>query len=191
MPSSLHKVTKSITRKRQGKLGKSSSLYALHENSRDAQRIRRAAARDDKVLRLEKGRRERDGKFSFFGSMLAMLQPALFAATNSPTQRMHALVQLFISRHESELSSLTAERRPGRPKSARHLAVEQLVAEENNEYDAGFWTLDMRDEANVKLFEEWKGEWGALGQFKFVRVCRAAQDGEGVRESGFPPTAGV
>lgn len=62
MVSGLNKVTKTISKKRIGKLGKSASLSALHENSRDAARIRRAAARDDKVLLKEKTRRERDGR---------------------------------------------------------------------------------------------------------------------------------
>ena len=46
MPSSVAKVTKQISKKKPGKLG------TLHENSRDAKRLRRANARDDKLNRL-------------------------------------------------------------------------------------------------------------------------------------------
>ena len=46
MPSSVTKVTKQIKKKKPGKIG------ALHENSRDAKRLRRANARDDKLNRV-------------------------------------------------------------------------------------------------------------------------------------------
>ena len=46
MARSLSKVQKKISKKRGGK------PTALHENSRDAQRLRRAGAREDKVTRL-------------------------------------------------------------------------------------------------------------------------------------------
>lgn len=53
MPSSLHKVSKKISKKKGASSIKSG---VLHENSRDAQKIRRASARDDKITRLAKVR---------------------------------------------------------------------------------------------------------------------------------------
>ena len=46
MARSLSKVQKNISRKRQGK------SKSLHENSRDARRLRQANAREEKVARL-------------------------------------------------------------------------------------------------------------------------------------------
>ena len=45
MPKSLHKVHKHIAKKR-------GAVEALHENSRDAKRLRKANARDDRVARV-------------------------------------------------------------------------------------------------------------------------------------------
>lgn len=46
MAKALNKVHKQISKKKGGKLG------ALHENSRDAKRLRRAGAREEKLARL-------------------------------------------------------------------------------------------------------------------------------------------
>lgn len=46
MAKNLHKIQKHITKKRGGK------LEALHENSRDAKRLRRAGAREDRLARI-------------------------------------------------------------------------------------------------------------------------------------------
>lgn len=106
---------------------------------------------------------------------------------------LHTLIQTYISRHSSQLDEHISERRQGRPKSARHLALEQEIATEEGEYASGFWVVDLTDQTNVKLFLEWSGEWGGLGPFRFVRVRRRnGEEGwEGtVRRSVFPPTSG-
>ena len=46
MPRALSKVQKSISKKRHSK------TKGLHENSRDAQRLRSASAREEKILKL-------------------------------------------------------------------------------------------------------------------------------------------
>lgn len=46
MTKSLYKVQKQISKKRGGKLN------ALHEDSRDAKRLRRASAREDRLARV-------------------------------------------------------------------------------------------------------------------------------------------
>lgn len=48
MPSQLHKVQKHIIKKKG-----STKTKSLHENSRDARRLRRADNRDDRVSRVE------------------------------------------------------------------------------------------------------------------------------------------
>jgi translation machinery-associated protein 16 len=45
MPKALHKVQKHVSKKKGGK------PTTLHENSKDSQRLRTAAAREDKVSR--------------------------------------------------------------------------------------------------------------------------------------------
>ncbi|THC89918.1 hypothetical protein EYZ11_010630 [Aspergillus tanneri] len=63
MPKSLQKVQKHIAKKR-------GVVEALHENSRDAKRLRRASARDDRVARvntnLSRGRLHYVDRITYF-----------------------------------------------------------------------------------------------------------------------------
>jgi translation machinery-associated protein 16 len=53
MPKSLEKTRKKIAKKK-------GNITALHENSRDSQRLRRAQNRDDKLLRVASARKKSD-----------------------------------------------------------------------------------------------------------------------------------
>ena len=53
MPKSLEKTRKKIAKKK-------GNITALHENSRDSQRLRRANMRDDKLVRVASARRKND-----------------------------------------------------------------------------------------------------------------------------------
>jgi len=53
MPKSLEKTRKKIAKKK-------GNITALHENSRDSQRLRRAEMRDDKLMKVASGRRKND-----------------------------------------------------------------------------------------------------------------------------------
>lgn len=53
MPKSLEKTRKKITKKK-------GNISALHENSRDSQRLRRAGMRDEKLERVARGRKKND-----------------------------------------------------------------------------------------------------------------------------------
>lgn len=53
MPKSLEKTRKKIAKKK-------GNITALHENSRDSQRLRRALMRDDKLIKVASARRKND-----------------------------------------------------------------------------------------------------------------------------------
>lgn len=95
MPSSLNKVQKRISKKRSATKGKSRSLNALHEDSRDAQRIRRAAARDEKVVRGERERERRNdrfcGSFLLFFVLDALISVSSLVSLASRSARFHSL----------------------------------------------------------------------------------------------------
>jgi hypothetical protein len=59
MPSKFAKVTKQVSKKKGGAL-------ALHENSRDALRLRAAVARDDRVARLGAVREKLNDQYRMF-----------------------------------------------------------------------------------------------------------------------------
>ena len=61
MPKSLEKQRKHIAKKKP-------NVTTLNENSRDAQKLRRAAMRDDKLTKVASARRKNDQPLSKIGS---------------------------------------------------------------------------------------------------------------------------
>ena len=57
MPSKLAKITKHVTKK------KGAKITSLHEDSRDARRLRKAGARDDRVIRMTHVRQKANGQW--------------------------------------------------------------------------------------------------------------------------------
>ncbi|KAK4612090.1 Translation machinery-associated protein 16 [Fulvia fulva] len=175
MPSKLSKVTKRVTKK------KGTKINALHENSRDAQRLRRAGARDERVANMKSTKQKTNlpwlERVAFFQDRL----PETLHPLN--VEEMKDLVAQFLQRHDEELNALKAERRPGRPASNRQSLLEQAVKAEAQEFVSGFWLPNLQDVETLQKLDEWKGLWLGLGSLRFLRVQK---DGE-VKESQFPP----
>ena len=109
----------------------------------------------------------------------------------------------YLQRDAEELSKVQAERRPGRPASAREDALARRTATEEKEYETGFCEStrhmklmilcdhlltcadlpDVQDGRNLELLGRWTGEWTYLTTVKFVRISR---DG-GKQTASFPP----
>lgn len=175
MPSKLSKVQKHVTKK------KGAKATSLHENSRDAKRIRRAGARDDRVARLtavrEKANKGWLDRVAFFQDRLPETLHPL------ETEKIQALIQDYLSRGDEEIEQLKAERRAGRPASTRQTILEQQRKVEVEEFDSGFWLPNLQDEETLTRLDAWKGDWAGLGTLHFLRVSK---DGT-VLESSFPP----
>lgn len=175
MPSKLAKVQKHVTKK------KGSKINSLHENSRDAQRLRGAGARDDRVARLhavrKKANRQWVDRVTFVQNRLPeTLHPMEIDAVQH-------LILAYLARHDEELEQLKAERRSGRPRSTRQTLLEQQRELEGKEYESGFWLPNLQDEGTLMKLDGWKGDWVGLGIMRFARV-----DNKGtVKESQFPP----
>nr|OQO18002.1 hypothetical protein B0A51_12891 [Rachicladosporium sp. CCFEE 5018] len=178
MPSSLQKVQKHVNKK------KGAKASALHEFSRDARRLRRAGNRDEKVSRSNKIQRMSNNQWTertaFFRDQLPdVLHPF-------ETAEIQRLIEEYLSRHDEELAQLKSERREGRPKSTRHVQLEQAVDVERKEYVSGYWMPDLQDFESLQKMEAWDGEWTGLANLRFARV-----DSEGrVKASQFPPKGG-
>lgn len=175
MPSKLAKVQKHVSKK------KGSKINSLHENSRDARRLRNAGARDDRVARLTAVRQKANGQW---------LERVAFFQDNLPetlhpldVERVRALIEEYLARNNEELEQLNAERRPGRPPSTRFTLLEQLRDVEKKEYAGGFWMPNLQDAETLVNLDAWKGDWISLGNLRFVRV----HEGSAVKESQFPP----
>ncbi|KZF21833.1 hypothetical protein L228DRAFT_269287 [Xylona heveae TC161] len=174
MPRSLNKVQKKISKKR-GKVD------SLHENSRDTQRLLRAGMREEKIARLHAARNKNHQphlyRVAFFQEIANQTDKLL------DVPGMQKLIERFIHRDDEELSRLKKERRPGRPSSTREDMLKQRMAQEEKEWESGFWMPDMADAINMEKLRNWNQEWASLSPMLFVRINRA-----GVRhESSFPP----
>lgn len=175
MPSKLAKVQKHVNKK------KGAKATSLHENSRDAHRLRQAGARDDRVARLtsvrEKANKQWIDRVAFFRNNLPETLHPL------EMEKIRALVQDYLARGDEELDQLRAERRTGRPASTRQTLLEQQRKMEEKEFESGFWMPNLQDDETLTKLDGWKGDWVGLGVMRFVRVSK---DGA-VGESSFPP----
>ncbi|PGH01423.1 translation machinery-associated protein 16 [Blastomyces parvus] len=174
MARSLNKVQKHISKKR-GKVD------SLHENSRDAKRLRRAGGREHKLAVAAsvtmKGRRSFVDRVHFFKDNIP--EPPSSLSDGDMVQ----LITRFIVRNQPELDQLQKERRPGRPPVKREEILQERIEAENREFESGFWLPDMSDEQNVKKLGTWNGEWSSMSTLGFVRVAR-----DGTRQQSiFPP----
>ncbi|PLN80002.1 putative translation machinery-associated protein [Aspergillus taichungensis] len=174
MPVSLNKVHKHISKKR-GTIG------ALHENSRDAKRLRRANIRDDRVSRVHaamaRGRQSYMDRITYFHETV----PAEAGAFSDSD--MKDLVVRYINRSVPEIEQLQSERRKGRPPTRREEALLQRTDVENKEFQTGFWLPDLSHVDGIKALASWNGDWSALSAMKFIRLTK---DGN-KQTSAFPP----
>lgn len=175
MPSKLSKVQKHVSKK------KGSKINSLHENSRDAQRLRRASSRDDRVARTNALKQKMNGKWLerivFLSSRLPETLHPLELAT------IHDLVKSFVGRHDDELATLRSERRAGRPASNRQTLLEQALDADQKEYESGFWLPNLQDEETLVKLDTWQGDWSSLANLRYIRLSERSD----VKESQFPP----
>ncbi|KAJ6111833.1 hypothetical protein N7523_007894 [Penicillium sp. IBT 18751x] len=170
----LQKVQKHITKKR-GAVG------SMHENSRDAHRLRRAGARDERLIKhgqnVDKGRRPYLDRIWYFYEAAQSLENPL-----SETELSEMVIK-YINRDEEELTQLQQERRKGRPPIRREEALTQRVETEQKEFKTGFWMPDMSDLDVLLGLKNWNRQWSGLSQLKFVRLTQAGDK----QSSSFPP----
>ncbi|KAF2500838.1 hypothetical protein BU16DRAFT_614538 [Lophium mytilinum] len=169
----LQKVQKQIAKKK----GRNT---VLHEHSRDTQRLQRASARDDKIIRLTSLRNKQNRPYV---DRVNLIKTEVGEKTTLSHTEIHAIIEKFLRRDDDELATIQAERRPGRPASNREGQLKERQKLEMREYDSGFWMPDLEDAANVKLLKDWEGQWVGLNTMKFVRMEKS-----GTRhESSYPP----
>ncbi|KAL8767128.1 MAG: hypothetical protein Q9209_006290 [Squamulea sp. 1 TL-2023] len=174
MPKDLAKVQKKIQKKE-------GAISSLHENSRDAKKLRRAGARSDK---LEKLAAAREKALQPYLQRISFFQSAAQEASEPFTiESMQALIEIYLDRDSTELSTIQSERRPGRPASTREDLLKQRIHAEASEYNSGYWMPDMEDATTLDKLKGWNEQWTSLGTLKYVRVAR-----DGSRHaSSFPP----
>ncbi|BCS03350.1 translation machinery-associated protein 16 [Aspergillus luchuensis] len=174
MPKTFQKVTKHIAKKR-------GAVEALHEFSRDARRLRRANAREDRVARvsanMSRARQTYVERIAYFHESVPEGQAPM------SEDEMKDIVVRYINRSVPEIEQLQSERRKGRPPSKREEALLQRTDVENREFKTGFWMPDFSDESVLKALASWNGDWSGLSTMKFIRITK-----DGAKQpSVFPP----
>jgi len=175
MARALDKVQKKISKKRGGK------PTALHENSRDARRLRQAGAREDKLARISSLAQKSN---QHYVDRVAWFQDATADSTSpSSDGEMQELIEQFIGREDEELAELQAAQRPGRPRSKAEDRILDRKDVEQKEHKSGFWMPELRDTDALKKLQRWGGQWAGMSTLKFVRVHKDAD----IKASSFPP----
>ncbi|KAJ5124306.1 uncharacterized protein N7515_008131 [Penicillium bovifimosum] len=174
MPVTLEKVHKQISKKRD-------TLNALHENSRDAHRLRKAGARDDRLSRhnatVNRARQP-------YMDRIHYIHEAIQETTEALTiEELTEFVAKYINRDTEEIKQLESERRKGRPPSKREEALKQRVQTEDREFSTGLWMPDLTDQYALTAMKVWNRHWSGLSAIKFIRFRK---DGEKL-SSTFPP----
>ncbi|KAL2218473.1 translation machinery-associated protein 16 [Thermoascus aurantiacus ATCC 26904] len=175
MTRNLYKIQKEIAKKRGGK------VEALHEKSRDAKRLRRAGAREERLARvaaaISKGRQLYLDRVTFFQECIQDASSPISDAD------LADLINKYIHRSDAEIEELQQERRKGRPPSKREEALKQRMQVEEKELTTGFWMPDLTQEEVRSRLASWNGDWSSLSTIQFIRFTR---DG-GKQPSIFPP----
>ncbi|KAL1990118.1 hypothetical protein VTN49DRAFT_5957 [Thermomyces lanuginosus] len=175
MPRDLQKVQKTVRKKR--------GTLTVHEKSRDAKLLRRAAAREDRLARVASTTmKARQGLLD----RVAYFQECLTKATGPLTlsdETISKAIQQWIHRNDAELEELRAERRKGRPPSKREELIQERMQAEEREFRSGFYMPDVTDEDSRRQLQEWNGEWSSLSTIKFIRFAEGGRR----QPSSFPP----
>ncbi|KIW61635.1 hypothetical protein PV05_01734 [Exophiala xenobiotica] len=175
MARALNKVHKQISKKRGGKTN------TLHENSRDAKRLRSAGAREEKLQRVMDAAVKSN---QVYVDRVAWFKSALEGSVGALSEEeMHLLTQSYIDRDDEQLEEAQQQRRPGRPPSKLEEQIKQRKEAEEREFRGGFWVPDLRNEASRSKVEKWGGDWSGLNTLTFVRVVKSGE----VKPSSFPP----
>ncbi|KAK6365901.1 translation machinery-associated protein 16 [Exophiala oligosperma] len=175
MARSLNKVHKQIAKKKGGKTN------SLHENSRDAKRLRAAGAREEKLHRIMDAALKSN---QIYVDRIAWFKSALEGSVGAVSdEEMHVLTQGFIDRETDQLEEAKSQRRPGRPPSKIEDQIKQRKEGEEREFRGGFWVPELRTDEGRSKLERWTGDWSGLNTLDFVRVVKSGS----IKPSSFPP----
>ncbi|GLI75533.1 translation machinery-associated protein 16 [Penicillium ochrochloron] len=175
MPSvSLSKVHKNISKKR-------GSMDSMHENSRDAKRLRRAGSREERLSHHAsmtlKARQPYLERIHYFHEAVQSIEEPL------SDDQLSEMILKCIHRDEEEIAQLKSERRKGRPPTRREELLNQRTETEEKEFKTGFWLPELGDADVLHALKHWNRHWAGLSSLKFIRITQ-----EGLKQaSSFPP----
>ncbi|KAH7106013.1 hypothetical protein BKA62DRAFT_612403 [Auriculariales sp. MPI-PUGE-AT-0066] len=142
----------------------------FHPESRKAGQLARTALRKHKLVDAATKRSRKNfalvDKFTFF---FHSIPPD---ADYLPLDELHVLISdVWLARHDTELQTEKAQRRPGRPASMREGQLELIKQSELEEYRTGIEVVDLTHPVNVTLFRRWDEKDAAfLDLLRYIRI---------------------
>ncbi|OBT59416.1 hypothetical protein VE04_00528 [Pseudogymnoascus sp. 24MN13] len=175
MPKGLQKTRKKINKK-------GGDIHALHENSRDSMRLRRASNRDEKLKRVGTAKRKDNQPLIV---RAAYFQEAVRKNDGKELtmEQITPLIEEFVHQHDEEFSEVKSQRRPGRPSSTREDVLRIKIAKDEKEWENGFYLPDLTIPDNAIYLDRWDGTWSYLPTLKWVTIAKNGT----VKPSSFPP----
>ncbi|KAJ7623276.1 hypothetical protein FB45DRAFT_925145 [Roridomyces roridus] len=173
------------------KPGKKEKVF--HPDSRKAGQLARNALRKGKLGNLRTKRTKKASTllemYKFFHAALPppIMEDSENEALTLP--QLHMISQAWVARNDEVLAEERATRRPGRPKSAREMRIEEVRLREQETYRTGMEVPDLTDAPTLARFRKWDvGSIGYAHLLRFVRISSAQPD---VIVFARAPTAGT
>ncbi|KAL5354043.1 translation machinery-associated protein 16 [Pseudogymnoascus australis] len=173
------------TRKKINKKG--SDIHALHENSRDSMRLRRASNRDEKLKRVGTAKRKDNQPLIV---RAAYFQEAVRrnGGKELTMEQITPLIEEYVHQNDEEFSEVKSQRRAGRPASTREDVLRIKIAKDEKEWENGFCQYiscacgsvantmtdlpDLTIPDNAVYLDRWDGTWSYLPTLKWVTIAK-------------------
>ncbi|KKP00574.1 hypothetical protein THAR02_07330 [Trichoderma harzianum] len=178
MPSTLQKIRKHISKKRNGEVN------ALHEKSRDSLRLHKAGVRDQRLEKLAAARSKREQPIV---ERVTFFQQNVREQGSEPLEvsAVQALIHTYVHQYDEEYDAVKKTRRAGRPASTKEDLLKMKISALEEEYTKGFLIPDITTAENVKLLDAWEGSWAYLTTIPWIKVTTTGN----IRKAELPSKA--
>ncbi|EIW79279.1 hypothetical protein CONPUDRAFT_138424 [Coniophora puteana RWD-64-598 SS2] len=150
-----------------GKSAKKEKIF--HPDSRKAGQLNRVQIRKNKLADAAAKRNKKQlAQVDVYGFFYHAVPPEGCMSL----EQLHSVIKdVWLPRHDVELTRERTLRRKGRPKSARESFLEDAKHQEEEEYRTGIEVPDLTHAPTVELFRNWdQKEVAYLNLFRFVRI---------------------
>ncbi|KAG8764097.1 hypothetical protein FRC11_005507 [Ceratobasidium sp. 423] len=168
-------AAKSATKTPASKPGKKPPKEKVfHPQSRKAGQLERAQLRKSKLADASSKRGKnlvaKADRYAFFFHALPPNVPSL------SLPEIHDIIQsVWLVRHDGPLQAEQSSRRPGRPPSARELALLELKRQDEEAYRTGLTIPDLTDPETVTLFRAWEDKSHDPAYLHLLRSIRVSR----------------
>ncbi|KAJ1306788.1 hypothetical protein OPQ81_007774 [Rhizoctonia solani] len=147
----------------------------FHPQSRKAGQLERTQLRKAKLANASSKRGKnlvtKADRYAFFFHAL----PPDVSALSLP--EIHDIIQsVWLARHDESLEAEQSSRRPGRPPSARELALLEMKRQDEEVYRTGLTLPDLTDPETVTLFRAWEDKSHDPAYLHLLRSIRVSRE---------------